>query len=633
LSQISKETPVLGGYDAKVRIDKVCKTALAFDEIDEFSTQKEEPTEFLQSQFDSGNDFEDRVIEILTALFGATVIDCSAARNPEDIKKDLDKARKSKVVVFEGNREGNSRQLRADATHSILETPGKVTLVINARLWTDEGRIGEPDFLVRSSTKTGFEWLPGDVKDHAPVGKEKQTSKFTTFEALVTASAGDFSADTISGRAKIEDCVQLAHYRQMLKTHGFATGEDSRGFVIGRAVEGDMGAVLVDLDKNIFERNTASAHSLYTEGFEQAVTIINTARTNNTYDTPQLNSKCPQCGYKNVCRPIMEQNDELTLLAGLTPRVAKDMKQDGINSITELAQQDSKGIYGPHVDSARVWRYHQDTNKSHAFLKRGVDTADLALRRVTVFADFESTMGSTDQALQATGPVCYMWGLSTRISEITKDGQISTVHNKDQVRQFVTYDPTFKEEAKVFTDMWKYVTEARDMAVEKFGKNSFALAVYSGAESTILKNLARRHADNENTPTLEEVETFLSAHLIDQLKQMRALHWPASDYSLKSIAKHLGFSWSADDANGALSTEWYAQAIHGDTNKIRKEAKRKLEQYNEEDVLAQMLLADRLSYIQRIAKDAQFKPVSDLEAFYGPTKTQEVVTATYEGLV
>ncbi len=616
--------PVLGGYDAKIRISKVCRTALAFDQIDEFAELKAGPTEFLQSLFDSGNAFEANVIVKFSEQFDTAVVDCAAGRDKGEIEGEIEDARASTVVILGGNREGNSRELRANATHDILADPGDVTVVLNARLWAIDGRTGEPDLLVRSDDADGgFTWLPGDIKDHAPVGKEAQQSDWVPFSALTSASSTDFGATQIAGRVKVEDVVQLAHYRAMLASHGFATGSDNRGFVIGRAVNEQVGAVLADLDRDVFERNTASAQRLYAEGYDQAVDLITTARTAGTYPAPELNTKCGQCGYREVCKPMMVAADELTLLAGVTPRVAKALRADGINTISDLAAADAKGKDAAHVDSARVWRHAVDTGKRYAFLRRNLNTSDLALKRTTLFVDFESTMGSTDQALRATEALCYMWGTSLRISEITPTGKISTLHAPDQIRQFTTYDPTPQEEARVFAEFWKYLTDAKAKSEEMFGPRTFCMAVYSGAEARMLKSLARRHAGDKETPSLEEVEAFIGAYLIDQLGQMKRLIWPASDFSLKSIAQHLGFDWDTTNANGAASTEWYTQAVHGETKAERDAARNKLERYNEDDVKAQMVLADRVQYVTRIAADAQFKPVTDLEAFYGPNKKSE----------
>ena len=69
---------------------------------------------------------------------------------------------------------------------------------------------------------------------------------------------------------------------------------------------------------------------------------------------------------------------------------------------------------------------------------------------------------------------------------------------------------------------------------------------------------------------------------------------PVYFYSLKDIAKQLGFKWRHKAAGGANSITWYEQYLElKDTKKTAVKAKKILQDiidYNEDDVRATMLL-------------------------------------------
>jgi predicted RecB family nuclease len=52
------------------------------------------------------------------------------------------------------------------------------------------------------------------------------------------------------------------------------------------------------------------------------------------------------------------------------------------------------------------------------------------------------------------------------------------------------------------------------------------------------------------------------------------------------MAGHVGFSWRDDDPGGLNSQLWFAEAVHGATNEVRAQARRRVLEYNEDDVTA-----------------------------------------------
>jgi predicted RecB family nuclease len=64
--------------------------------------------------------------------------------------------------------------------------------------------------------------------------------------------------------------------------------------------------------------------------------------------------------------------------------------------------------------------------------------------------------------------------------------------------------------------------------------------------------------------------------------------WPTRDYSIKSIARHLGFDWRDEDPSGASSIEWYESWLQTGDAAVRK----RILAYNEDDCRATAVVLD-----------------------------------------
>src|SRR5215211_1993903 len=76
-------------------------------------------------------------------------------------------------------------------------------------------------------------------------------------------------------------------------------------------------------------------------------------------------------------------------------------------------------------------------------------------------------------------------------------------------------------------------------------------------------------------------------------KSPRSANWLAgsttscsSGLRLKLMARHVGFRWRDDDPGGLNSQLWFAEAVHGETPEARVGARRRVLEYNEDDVIA-----------------------------------------------
>jgi len=70
----------------------------------------------------------------------------------------------------------------------------------------------------------------------------------------------------------------------------------------------------------------------------------------------------------------------------------------------------------------------------------------------------------------------------------------------------------------------------------------------------------------------------------------KATEWPTKDYSLKTLAKFLGFSWRDVHPSGAASIEWFDKWVCFGEADVRN----RIFEYNEDDCGATRILLDGL---------------------------------------
>ncbi len=114
---------------------------------------------------------------------------------------------------------------------------------------------------------------------------------------------------------------------------------------------------------------------------------------------------------------------------------------------------------------------------------------------------------------------------------------------------------------------------------------------YSPYERTWWRNLRRRYPD---AAAPEEIEALFGAdgRAVDLYTSVvrRSTEWPTRDYSIKTLAKYLGFQWRDPSPSGAESVEWYHRWIESGDAEFRDRILR----YNEDDCRAMRVLLDGL---------------------------------------
>jgi len=68
----------------------------------------------------------------------------------------------------------------------------------------------------------------------------------------------------------------------------------------------------------------------------------------------------------------------------------------------------------------------------------------------------------------------------------------------------------------------------------------------------------------------------------------KATEWPTRDFSIKTIAKYLGFQWRDAHPSGAASIEWFNRWVTSRNPDVRQ----RILDYNEDDCRATRVLLD-----------------------------------------
>jgi uncharacterized protein len=136
---------------------------------------------------------------------------------------------------------------------------------------------------------------------------------------------------------------------------------------------------------------------------------------------------------------------------------------------------------------------------------------------------------------------------------------------------FVARHPS--EEEQTVRAFWDFVSSAGDVTYY----------VYSHKERSSLRQLMERYdLDQTVFTTYTEREYDLYSDLI-----VKYSDWPTFSYSIKQIAKQIGFHWRDPDPSGANSIAWYNQYLAHPEQEALLE---RILQYNEDDCRAMLAM-------------------------------------------
>jgi predicted RecB family nuclease len=170
---------------------------------------------------------------------------------------------------------------------------------------------------------------------------------------------------------------------------------------------------------------------------------------------------------------------------------------------------------------------------------------------------------------------CYLHGFVVR-----HQGDVNT----EEFYSFFADDLSADAERSAFQAAWSFI---RDHV-------SAAVYVYSSFERTTYKNLAAKYPE---VCSVAGVEAFFANSLVKDLYTdvvLSGSEWPTMSFSIKSIAKFLGFTWRDTHPSGAASIEWF----HRYSQTKDPELRQRILDYNEDDCRAMRVLVDAIKQLE-----------------------------------
>jgi predicted RecB family nuclease len=404
-------------------------------------------------------------------------------------------------------------------------------LIYAGRIRADD-LLGVPDLLRRQ----GDGYVAGDIKSGAGV---------------------EGASDDIDGKPKKHYAVQLALYTDRLERLGRGAGRIP--FVWD--VHGEE--IVYDLDEPRGVRKPVSLWEIYQSCLSDARRIV----TQTEETTPALGAMCKLCHWRTTCVKRMVASDDLTLIPELG-RAVRDSIKPHVAGIRDLAIVDLKALAGDRgsafkgVGIERLAKFQararlQVQRNAKPYLKGPLD---LPRSHLELFFDIE-----TDPMRD----ICYLHGFVER-----RGGDNST----ERYVAFFAEGPTKEAEERAFSAAWEYVQASRPCAVY----------YYSPYERTFWRKLQRSYPHVASESDVEEMfNPSVSVDLYHHVVRPKT-EWPTRDFSIKTLAAHLGFKWRDPDPSGASSIEWYHRWVEKGDSAIRK----RILEYNEDDCVAMRVLLD-----------------------------------------
>lgn len=403
------------------------------------------------------------------------------------------------------------------------------SLIYAGRISADD-LLGDPDLLRRE----GGGYVAGDIK----------------------SGSGQEGPDD-EAKLKKHYAVQLALYTDILERKGFAASR--RPFVWD--VHGEE--VIYDLDAPQGAQTPTTLWQIYEDALAQARQII----SKHTTSLPAYSAVCKLCHWYSACVADLEAGDDLTLLPELG-RAKRDAMASSIPNVAALATSD-------------ITRFIE--GKKTAFAGIGPDTL-LKLQQRAKLVKAPNPRPCRTSAIS----------LSPKATEIFFDVEVDPMHDFCYLHGFIerrngdnaeeNYHGFFagtvkpEEEERAFAEAWCFIVQRQPCTIY----------YYSKYERTIWRKLQEKYPAVCRSADIEALfNPIQSVDLyFDVVK--KATEWPTRDYSIKTLATYLGFTWRDRHPSGAASIEWFNRWIETSDPEIKK----RILEYNEDDCRATRILLD-----------------------------------------
>ncbi len=273
---------------------------------------------------------------------------------------------------------------------------------------------------------------------------------------------------------------------------------------------------------------------------------------------PFLKSGCKHSPWYSLCIEETEGCNDISLIYRLSQNDQRRFYDIGIRTVQDLAKADLDAIR-PSFEDWTFDKLLRMYNQAQVLVKN-----EPMILKKNQFPEVEHEI-YFDIESDPTRDIDYLLGILVK-----KKG-------KDQKEATYSYFLANgkEDEDRMWQEFLKYLE----------GLSDFAIYHYSYYEKEVFKRLGNAYGISR------ELDEKFKQNSIDLHQSViSSVILPLYFYSLKDIARYLGFAWRASDAGGAESVVWYNDYLETKDNKILK----KILDYNEDDVRATLFVKEWL---------------------------------------
>ena len=492
-------------------------------------------------------------------------------------------------------------------------------------------RVGRPDLLVRHADG----YVPVEIKLHLLTTEGRGTVASSPLSApFPDAASGIDDRKFRRGHGVETDGLQLSHYRRMLEALSVASTDES---LLGGVIDGSgrLWWIPVDLRRG----GRSSLLATYDDTFAERLALADASEARNHDRSlpraidPWWHKECEGCEFEQPCRDELEAADDVSLVRWSTPATLDRLRSAGVSTRHELARLDLElvalgrrladttlplpsileladeqpqdtlldDLVGPRLGVRRRLAAAgvvtvRDLTRRDAVTRSllGVHDLDRLIRRArawqaggavrTVHAhELDAARGDVevDIDMESYDHATYLWG-----ALVTCRTPVDGID--EGYRAFVEFDRLDDEvETQLFRQLWEWLSALR-AEVKRQGKSIRIYCFWRSAEEGQMRRALRSR--DEALPSTRVLDRFFASDEWVDLHQIVADQiLTEGPLGLKVLATRAGFAWRDEDPSGEASMAWFEEAASGD-----EAARRRLLEYNEDDVLATRALRDWL---------------------------------------
>ncbi len=273
---------------------------------------------------------------------------------------------------------------------------------------------------------------------------------------------------------------------------------------------------------------------------------------------PVFGSHCNLCVWRNRCeRWVNKEGDPSGLFKVGIKKF--DMKKAGLRTISDIAVMDIQEYMLPPKKISGLGRESLSKMKKRAqIMLNGTPV----IREGFAFPSGKREVYFDIEGDPTRDDLIYLFGVLIR-----------EAGRAEPYQYFVARHPD--EEEQTVRKFWDFIADMGDAVYY----------VYGHYERTKLKKLMEKYQLNQELfDQYVKCEYDLYNALI-----LRYSDWPTHSYSIKNIAKIIGFRWRDIDPSGANSIAWYEEHLqHPDDNSLLE----RIIAYNEDDCRAMVAVKD-----------------------------------------